>query len=134
MDTNLLMQKAAEYTEKFVNAAVPVAKKAYEIGLLTIQIDAVQQLVLSLICALAILGIVLGFKKIWKWDIHGKHDYNYPEGLPSTISGLIGSITIGGLAIQAINLFNVWLWVKLFHPDLWLAKQAIEKVLEVSTK
>lgn len=53
MDTNQILTQAQAYLSKFIDAAVPVAKQAYEIGLLTIQIDALQTILGAILIAVA---------------------------------------------------------------------------------
>lgn len=124
MDYSKLMEQAAAYTQKFVDAAMPVAQKAYEIGLLTIQIDALQSIVLS------IVGFIwcYVFYKLVKTSI--RNNWAPEIAVPMYVLG--GLVTIGSTASSVVTFFNIWLWVALFKPELWLAKQAIEKVLEVA--
>lgn len=124
MDYSKLMEQAAAYTQKFVDAAMPVAQKAYEIGLLTIQIDALQSIVLS------IVGFIwcYVFYKLVKISI--KKDWTSEVAIPMYVLG--GLSTVGTTICSVVTFFNIWIWVALFKPELWLAKQAIEKVLEVA--
>lgn len=130
-----------QYTKQFIDAAMPVAQQAYEIGLLTLRIDAAQ----SIVWALLFLGVALfaGWKiksdfgaartkanlpenreTVWKRDTtdHLPADgfFHFIAGVFAAIAGVVG----------AIGIVNVWVWVKLFAPQIWLAHQAIEKLVK----
>lgn len=151
METEDLISKAAEYTEKFVNAAVPVAKKAYEIGLLTIQIDAIQTIIgclLAIIVSFFLFRLVRNVKKEavvkfkayaekYKNDDLAMRNKDWTNFAPGWDGGCLFLVTFLSLipgVTGIIRMCDIWLWVKLSHPDLWLAWQAIEKVLEVAGK
>lgn len=147
MNTEML-DKAVEYTKQFIDAAMPVAKQAYEIGLLTLRIDAIQSLVVIfaiLITSITLL-IVLGrqlndaVNKARVKDKERGDSYSspikYEETTFSYYLPLDGIVHVGLLIISTIalfpsliGLFNIWLWVKLFSPDLWLAHIAILKII-----
>lgn len=141
----VILDKAVEYTKQFINAATPVVKQAYEIGLVTLQIDAIQALVYCFIglfiaigllifiikaikkaSALALLANKDGGKRKNQYCADDYSDYLAGDGVPHVLSGLI-SLIIGLSGL--INVLNVWLWVKLFQPDLWLAHMAIQKII-----
>jgi hypothetical protein len=134
------LDKAVEYTKQFIEAAMPIAKRAYEIGLLTLRIDAVQVIVSA--TAFLALGLLVARRVRSDW-IKAKALAASPENKQSYTSqhisdhlpgdgmlhffAMVGSMfAIGG---ACIGLFNIWLWVKLVSPELWLAHRAIEKVL-----
>jgi hypothetical protein len=135
--TKEVMDAAVGYAKEFVEALTPIAQKAYETGLLTLQIDAAQGIV-SAIAALVIGA--LGLRKIIADYRDAKRASKLPEnrgswvtyylpldGMPHIFIGMACSF---GLVIGACNLLSIWLWVKLFSPDLWLAHQAVEKLLK----
>ena len=126
MDYNLILQKVSEFTDKFITAAMPVAKKAYEIGLLTLQIDALSVLVPALI-------VLLASGYVWYKVVKFLKNSNAWDSYPQIVipMGMVGWIPP---AWSAITLLNIWIWVKLFKPELWLAHQAIETVLHMGAK
>lgn len=140
METSEL-DKAVEYTKQFIEAAMPVAKKAYEIGLMTLRIDAVQSLVFAV--ALLTFAILVGRKIRRDWveakriakspDERGRgYNVDKPSShLPADgFFHLIGTLAAASsFAISMIDILNIWLWVKLFAPELWLAHRAIEKLV-----
>lgn len=135
------LDKAVAYTKQFIDAAMPVAKQAYEIGLITLRIDAAQSIVF---CLLLIVFATLGIKRVradyraakvtaalpenksdvWKRDATGHMPL---DGFPH----IVVSIACSAAGIVAVfNLLNVWMWAKLFAPELWLARQAIAKIID----
>lgn len=114
--------KALEVTKNLIDAATPVAKQAYEIGLMTLQVDALASLVPALLVFIA--SVVL-FVYLIKAVLA---DYYLPfEGGPHFFGICVSVISAG---ITLVWLFDIWLWVKLFKPELWLVHQAIEKLVK----
>ena len=138
MDTSEVLAKAAEYTEKFIDAAVPVVKQAFDVALLTVKIDAlsyIAKILFIFIVAISIIWFVRSrYKSEWYANLQDesyrhfdKEDYGVLATVITTIASICAVITIA-------KLWDVWLWVKLLHPDLWLAHEAILKALEVVNK
>jgi hypothetical protein len=135
------LDKAVAYTKQFIDAALPVAKQAYEIGLITLRIDAAQSAVVGLIM---LVLAVLGVRKIRADHKAAKAIAALPENKDNTwrkdasnhlpadgflhVLGALFSCAAGAIAL--FTLLNVWLWVKLFAPELWLARQAIAKIID----
>lgn len=134
------LDKAVAYTKQFIDAALPVAKQAYEIGLLTLRIDAAQSIVF---CLLLIVFATLGIKRVRadysaakvtaalpenKSDIW-KRDVSDHMALDGFLHGIVSLICLAVGICAVFNLLSVWLWVKLFAPELWLARQAIAKII-----
>jgi hypothetical protein len=125
------MDMVLQYTKQFIDAAMPVAKQAYEIGLLTLRIDAIGIFVNATLSALCICLLIFFVYKVYKWDmqVHKPDDMN--KGMFTLFGGAVSFIlSLVLFFASAHNLFNVWLWTKLFAPELWLAHQAIEKILK----
>ena len=155
MDTNQILTQAQVYLGKFIDAAVPVAKQAYEIGLLTIQIDALQTILGAVLIAVASF-VLLRFlrnskaKSFVQAKAVAKDKFNYEKESVqieyatknwTTYSvfdafgwGLSHVPSLFGILLSTVMLCNIWLWVKLFKPELWLAKQAIVAATQALTK
>lgn len=130
-----------DYTRKFIDAVTPVAKQAYEIGLLTLRIDAAQLIAGSVIALIAV-AICLRFlfadyrrakvkaelpenaKDMWKMD---PSFHLMGGGVPHVLGAIISFFVI---LFSVANLLSLWLWAKLFAPELWLAHIAVEKLLK----
>jgi hypothetical protein len=127
-----VVEIAIGYTKQMVDALTPLAKQAYEIGLLTLQIDAVQSILfglLFLVLAIVLGGIAYaGYKQASKGE---KYKGEYLALEPGSNRMIFGGMVAIACSIPACyTLFSVWLWVKLFSPELWLAHQAVEKILK----
>lgn len=115
---NEYMNAAVVMFKQLVAAATPIAVKAYEIGLLTLQIDAVS--VIFPCFLLLFLACYIMYKVVQSAKADGIED-----------SGVFFGIVAVALGAAALcNLLNVWLWVKLFRPELWLAHVAIDKLVK----
>lgn len=140
MDYNAILEKAAAYTQKFVDAAIPVAKQAYEIGLMTLQIDAAGDFVIAIV--LCIISYTL-FRLLFAHKArcqaaadlaNEKRGYVYRSwddfsGFDNFGLGLCVMLSLIPAVVSLIVWLNIWLYVKLFKPELWLAKQAIDAVI-----
>lgn len=144
MNTEII-DKVVEYTKQFIEAAAPVAKQAYEVGLLTLRLDALASLVPAII-VLILMGFAWkrifaafaaakdyteranrhepGYSKVWSTMRDGLHDhlgwYWWPVSFFCSVATLLATIQI----------LSLWAWVKLFAPELWLAHQAIDKLIK----
>jgi heme/copper-type cytochrome/quinol oxidase subunit 2 len=125
MDYSTILGQATAYVQKFIDAAIPVAKQAYEIGLMTLQIDA-----LSVLIPAFMLVLVL----TWAFSYwYRKIRPNIESCMDIELNWvLVGSAYMIGMVWPVVQIFNMWLWIKLFKPELWLAKQAISAVLNAT--
>lgn len=124
MDTGEILSQVAAYTQKFVDAAIPVAKQAYEIGLLTIRIDALQVLILAFVLS-ALFSIL-----IWKFYTKVRPNISSSDRTPLTVCAFLVYTCV--MIWPILQVLNIWLWVQLLKPELWLAKQAITAVLNAT--
>lgn len=144
--TKEVVELTAWYTKQIVEALTPIAKQAYDVGLLTLRIDALATLIPSaiifLLCAYILYRVVQhvkdaseyaenanagheGFKKRYTYlDDSASDHINVYFIAPASAFGILG------LVAGFINIINLWLWTKLFSPELWLAHQAVEKLLK----
>lgn len=129
------------YTKQFIDAVTPVAKQAYEIGLLTLRIDAAHSILLNVAGVIAVIFILRLIWTDWNkakakaalpenannmWK-NSADDHMIGMGIPHVAISIIAFV-IG--FISTLGLLNVWMWTKLFAPELWLAHQAVEKLLK----
>lgn len=123
-ETKAVLDVAVNYTKQIVDALTPIAKQGYEVGLTTLRIDAVSDLVVAF---LLILIFCVGAVSLFKW-VEPRRGSDEGEGA-FVVTLFLGASFIAW-AFSIWHLFSVWIWVKLFHPDLWLAHMAIEKILK----
>jgi hypothetical protein len=140
-ETKEVVELAVGYTKQMVEALTPIAKQAYEIGLVTLQIDAAQVLCYSVLILGLSAATLWKIRAIWmqaqakaalpnnKGDWYTRHptDHMVGDGVPHF---MIGGFAILASSMAIIKLVSIWAWVKLFSPELWLAHQAVEKLLK----
>lgn len=127
---NEYVNEAMAMFQKVIAAATPIAQKAWEISMLTLQIDALSALVLLVVGA---IGCVIGLRVVWLL-----HKRIVANGMnagwePLAYLCVILPASIGMVVVLIQNAYamcNAWLWVKLFKPELWLAHMAIEKLIK----
>ncbi len=120
MDFTTLLTTAAKISAEAIQNYGPIA---WETTLWLIRIDAFQYLGMGALFLLISIG--LGF--LCKWS-YTKNDSTGHEGyIPVCVFSCIGAIC--SLIPALVNLLNVWNWVGVFWPELYLAKIALDKVL-----
>jgi hypothetical protein len=138
---NSVLNAVTVQVTKMVEYLTPIAKQAYEVGLLVIRIDGLATLIPMIIMFLVSIGFL--YKS---WTAYTKYrdlaiKFNlentdrYPRDFTDFAPGagiatiFIGVFSIMGLILSLTVLLQVWLWVKVFYPQLWLAHEAMLKVL-----
>ena len=114
-------------------AAVTYGPEVVEIGLWVVRIDNIQTLVWS--CISFIVGLVL-LHLCKRWFDHVNQviadDSNRQTG-PNGIDGVLFLGLLGSGSLFLLNGFfgiiKIWTWTGIFYPELYLAKQAIDAVL-----
>lgn len=126
---NEYVNAAMDMLSKFITAATPAVQKAYEVSLLVLQLDALGQIIGFMV------GGILATYLVW---MTGKRLAAataaarglYGEDGPAVGWGCGFLAALAGLSVCIINLLNIWLWVKLFRPELWLVHMAIDKLVK----
>ena len=117
--------KAVELIEKFESIAEQHGPQAIELGLDAVRIIGLQSVIGHVVFLFIGLGCIYTARKIWvymkNWnpEDHNGHDLWFdfwPIG-PFVIF-CVGIFGFGGVLM--IRLFNIWGWVALFYPELWL--------------
>lgn len=136
------IDKVVEYTKQFIEAATPIAKQAYETGLVTLRIDAAQILIFGFSAVLVAILLLRWVRSEWV-KAKAKADAARPEsqrdvwkrrpsshlaadGIPHALAMIAAGFA---LLIGTSFLLNIWTWAKLFAPELWLAHMAVSKLL-----
>lgn len=112
-------QALATFTDKMAELTKQYGPDVMNAALQMARIDAIQNLVWAL-CSLAFGGFcVWACTKIHRHN-HGR-TYN-PWEVPMVVLGLGGLLL---LIIGAMGVIDVWVWVGIFEPKLWLAKRVL---------
>ncbi len=141
-----IVDKVVGLTQKFIEAAMPIAKQAYEVGLTTVRVDALSLLIPSFLGVLLSVWLFRKFRKELVADVerykveyaaftkrNNSSYYDKPPEKPDTDSSIVFwfyVMTWIPALLAMFNLLNVWLWVKLLDPQLWLAHIAVERILK----
>ena len=117
--------KAVELIEKFESIAEQHGPQAIELGLDAVRIIGLQNVVGHVVLLFIILLCIYAAKKIWlvgeNWNPED-HD-GHTAGHDFWPYGPFGIVCMGAFVIGvalAVRLFNIWGWVALFYPELWL--------------
>lgn len=126
--------KVVEILDQLQTGVVMVGNKAIEYSpdvadamLWVVRIDGLQQLLLGLACGVLSIFTFKYLKRLWVWGIDAqKNDSSEPYiFIPCFGSGPF--LVLWGHTYN--SLFDIWNWVQVFEPKLYLAKQVITKVL-----
>ncbi len=78
-----------------------------------------------------IFGIILGFIGWWTWEKWALTEFSDEEMAMLYVVLTIGS-SVAGVIVLCFGfgyLSNIWNWVGIFRPDLWLLHEAINKAI-----
>lgn len=114
--------RLAEYMDAFEEFAAQATPQAVDLALSLTRWNALNDLIVTLLTILLGVGIFLGATALWRARTESV-DIREPFAY-------IGWLLGGGMAIIATgSLFNVWLWLGLFRPELVLARRLLDKVM-----
>lgn len=122
MDFTQYLDKALELGAKAVNEH---GQQAWETTLWIVRISTLQDLVVAIVGV--IVALLFWFpirKRVVSWADRTNNDELI---FPFVIFGGGAATIFGGIGL--VILFNVWTWIGIFYPELYLAKMALEKVL-----
>lgn len=140
-----VMNAVTTQVSKIVEVMTPIAKQAYETGLLVIRIDGLATLVPALIVfTISVLMLRNCYNTYKKYrglaiSYNVENPNRYPKDFTDFAPGqgiptiLVFILSVAGFTATSIVMLNVWLWIKVFVPQLWLAHEAILKILEKAT-
>jgi hypothetical protein len=127
--------KALDMADKYISAISGViadkGPQAYEFALVMGRLGAAQWLVTSLIWAI-VFGAYLYFgnrayRKLaampGKWE-DGPIDCPTCWGKIVLVLGAV--VSVPGLVLNLYSLTNIYAWIGLFHPQIWIARQAMK--------
>jgi hypothetical protein len=134
--TDQLTQKLLDIINQLQAATMAHASDAMNIALASIQVDCAKNFLISLVSGLFLIIMLKIFFKI-KARIDSDEESEKPsyECLTWDSEEVISSlVVIGILSFIAIIFFiatiiDIWSWVGLFNPKLYLAHEIIQKVI-----
>lgn len=127
---NTIMQQLDNTVQAAVGAGMKYAPDVINLGLTVVRIDCLEDVVDAMA---SLLGLYILYRFV-KWC--GKLAKDDRGGNPLPIFGLIfgcvGAICAAGNAF--FSLINVWMYVGLFEPKLYIAHLLVEKALNAPHK
>lgn len=118
-----LGDKALQYLQSFEELAKQYSPDVVDAGLTVIRVHGIKSIVECLVGIAIGAAFCLAAYKLYP-IIEEKVDESMAS-IFSTISGIIGTIV---LAVASISIFNVWTWVAVFDPKLYLAYKIFGKL------
>lgn len=122
MDFEKYLDKAIELANKAVEQH---GQQAWDAVLLVTRTNAVQELVIGVVCLAVIINYLLWLKSSIVRVNTGKD--TEVDILRCTLQGVASLFCLLGVAM---TILNTWTWVALFKPELYLAKQALETIIK----
>lgn len=125
MDLTTILATAAKISAEAIQNYGPVA---WETTLWLIRLERLEYLSKGL-CALVILFVFTKYynNRVWNWAKNNSRASDGGSYIPVfVLSSLIYILCPIGIML---TLLNIWNWVGLFWPELYLAKIALDKVL-----
>jgi len=114
-------QKATELLDKLTTLAEKYAPQVYQTAIDVVQVQAIGEICLSLLC---LLVLYLSWQKILKLYKQGFFDDTDEAAcVISCVLGLSMTFVIGLFSL--FSLCDIWNWVALFNPDLALAHKIL---------
>lgn len=146
--TDEVQQKVVEWMDSIEEGVKEYSPEVVDAGLTVVQLIGLQELVLATIGLLIVAAIILsGYKTYVSYHEYSKEDSPGNHGTLFKMWGLrvfdsdgdpqagsvaiiIAVFTIIGISIPSlVSLLNIWNWVAVFYPKLWIAHKAVEGVL-----
>jgi len=128
------VDKLTDFALDKMNAAFAAVQHALptitEAALTVTRINLLQELAWTVSTLLLAGGLFIISYKLFAWGKKIKAaDRLNEDYLPVYIvATIVCGIGTAALIIGFVSLFNVWVWVGLFHPDLYIIHQVLEKV------
>lgn len=114
-----LGEMAKQYGPDVADAALQMAR-----------VDAIDSLVAPITCLLILIVTgAYGMPKMWAWarqkNAALKAEHDYDQGAPIFFS-ILATVAYAISTFAALaNTLNVWAWIGIFEPKLWLAKRIL---------
>jgi hypothetical protein len=100
-----------------------LARPALETAVSLAQITALGNLLIGVSCAAAAVACVFRIRACMRAWEHKYVDYDVP------VYVLLGLGALTGALMALVALLDIWNWVGLFNPELYLAHRVLERVL-----
>lgn len=110
--SNMLSDVAVQYGPEVVDAALTV-----------VRISGAGNIVVGLTLAILPLFFFCNIKNLWKWAL--KHETSSDSG-SLVLVVLSGMGCVASSIVSFIMLINLWTWVAIIEPKLWVAHEILK--------
>jgi H+/Cl- antiporter ClcA len=112
------------FADKLGNLAEQYSPEVVDAALAMARIDAIQTLVPGVVCGAIGYALYRVLKKAWPWI--GEELRKHGPDPSAMVTLIFGGGGVGALILAAVlQLANVWAWVGIFEPKLWVAKRIL---------
>ena len=116
------------------NAVSTYGPQAVDMMLMVVRIDNIQQLVYGGLILLMNIILIVWFIKIFRK--HLREDCNGEwlaiEPMPSLLGCIPFAVVTVSMSFMTKTIFNVWVWAGVFAPEVWVAKQIVDKIAKMA--
>jgi hypothetical protein len=109
------------------DAVTEYGPEAWEVALWVVRVDAIGEIIVGLFLALLIVVIWCAVVRDNLKALNAGNNKKFEWRIKMVACGGFGIAVCG--AAFAVKMLNVWVYVAIFAPELWLAKKAISAVL-----
>lgn len=119
----LLGTKAEQYLNALEEISKQFAPEAVEAAILVVQLNAINELIFSAVSVLYawLFMKYCSQKVINAWREMGSEGW----AIGGAVAGFVGFVL---LICSLVTILNVWTWVALFNPKLYIARQILGRV------
>lgn len=116
----------ATFADKLGDMAKQYGPEVADAALTMARIDAVNYLLISIISGVICLALYhFVVRRLWVWSLGYKDKERFADG-SEYIPTVLASIVLAFFSSVVIfRLFNLWAWVGVFEPKLWIAKKVL---------
>lgn len=104
---------------------------AIDLGLATVRVTGIASLFEGLVALIIGVAFLVAFRWCLKYWDRKYSDYE-PMQYFGGLGAFIGMVTSACIALSIF--FNVWNYVAIIKPEIWLAKKTIDKVWDLNKK
>lgn len=117
-----LQNGAVKIGEQVVKYSPDVADAA----LWVVRIDGVQSIATAIFFVIAAIVLYVATRRFWAWAWRVDKDFDTPAIMVPVVTGIL---TIISSILASARIFDVWNWIAIFQPKLYLAKQIIKAAI-----
>ena len=118
------VDKSLQYLEAFESLVEKHAPEVIDTGLAVVQVHAVGEIIIAVITGGLAFAAFKCSRSLLQKSLNNRHD-GVLEGFGAVFSATAGLFCLLG----TIPIFQIWTWVAIFEPKLYLAYRLFSKIL-----